>query len=730
MSENEDHTLDLIRRDLKIMKRVCEASEGRVLKSTGDGLLMYFISAISAVKCAIEIQEKITTAALNLSQRDVLMHRIGVHLADMFITDTDVMGNGVNIAARLQAEADPGGICISQTVYEVVKNGLQIATKYLGPRELKNIREVVPAYKILLQPEATDEDNCSITIRNLQENKNSQRIRKLIYYACKNTWESDASKLDSLDLQELVQELIKLAPTLPRLRNFLDAAVKTLSKPAEYTAIANIILTELHRLYPEPEPLDDYPSTQVAVHQASLAAPALESQALYSQIARALETLSNLPRVKKLCYYISRKKWESDANLLNAVPLATLISEVHQAAPNLKHLQMMLDSFVKTLSKSAEYALVANTVVHYLQPLYQPETGSIESATASVEPAAKEGDRSASVEVNFNQHHLQISQALEQEQNLLRVKKLMLYLCNRSWESNAAALNNLSTETLVRQLHQMAPEGQQLEQALMAVVQTLSKAIEYQAIAHTILRHMALVYPDYQPPEPPPISDLDLQPGSTLATPEPPEAASVTAPINLFDTRLDIMRNANPLYAKILLFTALRGEFNFTHQDWLNLKTCDLDGLLRESLNQCESYTDMEDLLYRTARKLPQTDEYVHTATRLIKSLRIFYLHGSLSVALPPSVEDTSIPPGENPDTCLEMPAPTGAEVDDMTCQLMQTIAKPTHLNPSTVLQPGIADADLAFEDEFMETGAIAPNRLKVPQNFTSDPGSTVNGAE
>lgn len=77
--------------------------------------------------------------------KDYLMHRIGIHLADMYITQTDVMGNGVNIAARLQTEADPGGICISQTVYEVAKHGLEFDTQYLGPRELKiSVRLFLP----------------------------------------------------------------------------------------------------------------------------------------------------------------------------------------------------------------------------------------------------------------------------------------------------------------------------------------------------------------------------------------------------------------------------------------------------------------------------------------------------------------------------------------------------------------------------------------------------------
>jgi serine/threonine-protein kinase len=149
MSSDEEHTLTLIQRDLQMMRQICQSTEGQVLKSTGDGLLMYFVSAVQAVACAIEIQTTIAAQAEGRSPEDVLIHRIGIHLGDVFFSETDVMGNGVNIAARLQTEAKPGGICISQTVYDVVKDRLEMEAVYAGPLKLKNIQQPVPAYQIL-----------------------------------------------------------------------------------------------------------------------------------------------------------------------------------------------------------------------------------------------------------------------------------------------------------------------------------------------------------------------------------------------------------------------------------------------------------------------------------------------------------------------------------------------------------------------------------------------------
>lgn len=153
MSTDEELTLSLIQRDLRRMDALCQQFEGQVLKSTGDGLLMYFNSAVQAVRCTIAIQQELAHLNTTLSSDRVLLHRIGVHLGDVFFNQADVMGNGVNIAARLQTEANPGGICISQIVYDVVKSRLQLNATYVGPLHLKNIQDAVPAYQIDLHPQ-------------------------------------------------------------------------------------------------------------------------------------------------------------------------------------------------------------------------------------------------------------------------------------------------------------------------------------------------------------------------------------------------------------------------------------------------------------------------------------------------------------------------------------------------------------------------------------------------
>jgi class 3 adenylate cyclase len=156
MHADEVGTLKLLERDFAEMRRLCGEHEGEVLKTTGDGLLLTFASAVQAVACALAMQRRFAAAAKDQAQGDALQHRIGIHLGDVLIQDRDVMGDGVNIASRLQAEAEPGGICISQTVYDVVKNKLAMQVVSLGARELKNISSAVPVYRLLLEAQGLD----------------------------------------------------------------------------------------------------------------------------------------------------------------------------------------------------------------------------------------------------------------------------------------------------------------------------------------------------------------------------------------------------------------------------------------------------------------------------------------------------------------------------------------------------------------------------------------------
>jgi class 3 adenylate cyclase len=147
---NQKLTLELVNRDFNIIRGICAKHQGKVLKEMGDGLLICFPeSAVKAVACALEIQRNFAEAATTLPPSHVLQHRIGIHLGEIFSFDKDIRGAGVNLAARLEGKAEPGGICISETVYQVVKTHLSLNVIDLGMQQLKGITEPVRLYKLI-----------------------------------------------------------------------------------------------------------------------------------------------------------------------------------------------------------------------------------------------------------------------------------------------------------------------------------------------------------------------------------------------------------------------------------------------------------------------------------------------------------------------------------------------------------------------------------------------------
>lgn len=151
---DEVGTVARLKQHRAVMTAEIERHHGRVINTWGDGLLAEFGSPVEAVFAAIETQRRL--AALNAGETVAppMQFRIGINLGDVMIDGDDLYGDGVNIAARLESLADPGGVCISGTVFDQVRKKLDIGFSFLGPREIKNIAEPVPAYRVLLDQPA------------------------------------------------------------------------------------------------------------------------------------------------------------------------------------------------------------------------------------------------------------------------------------------------------------------------------------------------------------------------------------------------------------------------------------------------------------------------------------------------------------------------------------------------------------------------------------------------
>ncbi len=161
MGEDEAATLATLKAHRAAMAEQIAAFKGRIVNTAGDAVLAEFVSVVNAVECAIAIQRNLSERNASLPDARRLHFRIGVNLGDVIVDGTDLYGEGVNIAARLQALAEPGGILISGTVYEHVRNKLALGFDFLGAQAVKNIADAVSVYRVLFHPEDHSEASLS-----------------------------------------------------------------------------------------------------------------------------------------------------------------------------------------------------------------------------------------------------------------------------------------------------------------------------------------------------------------------------------------------------------------------------------------------------------------------------------------------------------------------------------------------------------------------------------------
>src|SRR5216683_7094622 len=139
MGEDEERTVRTFRGHRAVFDELLKVHRGRVFNTAGDAILAEFPSAVEAVRCATEIQAALRTRNDQLPESRQVQFRIGVNLGDVMVQEQDLLGDGVNVAARLQSAAAPGGVCIAGSVYDQIRNRLSLSFKPLGEMKYKNI---------------------------------------------------------------------------------------------------------------------------------------------------------------------------------------------------------------------------------------------------------------------------------------------------------------------------------------------------------------------------------------------------------------------------------------------------------------------------------------------------------------------------------------------------------------------------------------------------------------
>ncbi len=154
MGEDEDATIRTLTSYRELMTTLIQKHRGRVVDSPGDNLLAEFLSVVDGVRCAVEIQEELRVRNAELPENRRMIFRIGINLGDVVEEGERIYGDGINIAARVEGLAEGGGICISGTVYDSIKNKLSLGYESMGEHTVKNIKEPIRVYRMRIGPEA------------------------------------------------------------------------------------------------------------------------------------------------------------------------------------------------------------------------------------------------------------------------------------------------------------------------------------------------------------------------------------------------------------------------------------------------------------------------------------------------------------------------------------------------------------------------------------------------
>jgi hypothetical protein len=401
-------------------------------------------------------------------------------------------------------------------------------------------------------------------------------------------------------------------------------------------------------------------------------------QSSLETIAQSLTHHGNALRIRKLMFCACTQRWERDRTLIENIAIAGLIKDLYSRYPNFDALTQALFAVVKQLNRKSEYSRLAETILDTLHPLYQTLAAVEEDTAFGVEPITNftpettqfspppsparpvEGDETLVKAIAHNLSHT--------DQNL-RIRKMLWCLNYNEWQSEPQALFNLDLSQLLGQLHRDHPTLEDIHSALHNVANHVSRPSEYQAIAATIVQHMSPLYQATPAPAadptvnqacettqamvkttllPPELDDLSELPNldflvetpgittayelqsSTDFTPATPprdlQSPAFKQPqYDRYVVRLEVMKYANPLRAKILAFSTVHHKFETTGHEWSSLRTQPFDDLLWVLYDTYPIWDRLVKELCRTAEQLDAPDESMQAAEAIAKALKPFY---------------------------------------------------------------------------------------------------------
>ncbi|MFB2837527.1 hypothetical protein [Floridanema evergladense] len=208
---------------------------------------------------------------------------------------------------------------------------------------------------------------------------------------------------------------------------------------------------------------------------------------------------------------------------------------------------------------------------------------------------------------------------LEAHENSLRIRKLLYAICKSKWENDVNKLNSIKLKELIQELQIANPTLDYLNFSLDKIVKTLNKPMEYALVADAIVEQMTRLYPEQEEATQQIVVPQSLEYKPNLGWDETP----IT--YDPFELRVEIMKYTNPLRVKILAYSIAYHTFDFSSQDWLSLKSKELDDLMHKLFDRCKTLKDLEYRLQTVAKTLEPTDEYTQAAGAVYQAMKRHY---------------------------------------------------------------------------------------------------------
>ena len=224
-----------------------------------------------------------------------------------------------------------------------------------------------------------------------------------------------------------------------------------------------------------------------------------------------------------------------------------------------------------------------------------------------------------------------IVKELEEDTDLIRIKKIIYYTCEHRWENDETKLEKINLKELIEELYAKIANIESLDNQLCRIVSKVNKKTEYTLLTHKILNSVSKLYPYLQEED---MTVMEYTQDWSLVGSDGQailkeqlvaEDSSSRNPGKLFDVREKIIQGTNPLKAKILIFSSVEHQFDFSDRNWLLLKTKNLDILLRQIFNLYPSMAELESSLYTIANNFEDSDEYTQIANTVIRALTTCY---------------------------------------------------------------------------------------------------------